>query len=159
MGGVPVRYLAGLPKPGRALVMGVLNVTPDSFSDGGRWLEPDRAIAHGHALLAEGADVVDVGGESTRPGAPRPTEEEELRRVLPVVRALASDGALVSIDTMFACARSDRTKCACSCPGRFQSDAYVPAPVMSRRSSRRDTCTPSTSNNSWCSMHTPDFGK
>ncbi|MEQ7125540.1 dihydropteroate synthase [Actinopolymorpha sp. B11F2] len=80
--------------------MGVLNVTPDSFSDGGRWLEPDHAIAHGHELLAEGADVVDVGGESTRPGAPRPPEEEELRRVLPVVRALASDGALVSIDTM-----------------------------------------------------------
>ncbi|MGH3487704.1 MAG: dihydropteroate synthase, partial [Actinopolymorphaceae bacterium] len=80
--------------------MGVLNVTPDSFSDGGRWLEPDRAIAHGHELLTEGADVVDVGGESTRPGAPRPPVEEELRRVLPVVRALASDGALVSIDTM-----------------------------------------------------------
>jgi dihydropteroate synthase len=100
VGGVPVCYLAGLPTPGRALVMGVLNVTPDSFSDGGRWLEPDRAIAHGHELLAEGADVVDVGGESTRPGAPRPPVEEELRRVLPVVRALASDGALVSIDTM-----------------------------------------------------------
>src|SRR5690606_38239511 len=98
--GVPTRYLAGFPTPERALVMGVLNVTPDSFSDGGQWFEPDRAIAHGAELLAEGADLVDVGGESTRPGAQRPSEEEELRRVLPVVRALAADGALVSIDTM-----------------------------------------------------------
>jgi dihydropteroate synthase len=81
-------------------VMGVLNVTPDSFSDGGQWLEPDRAISHGHELLAEGADLLDVGGESTRPGAERPSEEEELRRVLPVVRALAGAGALVSVDTM-----------------------------------------------------------
>ncbi|REF37029.1 dihydropteroate synthase [Thermasporomyces composti] len=100
MQGVPTRYLAGFPTPERALVMGVLNVTPDSFSDGGQWFEPDRAIAHGAELLAEGADLVDVGGESTRPGAQRPSEEEELRRVLPVVRALAADGALVSIDTM-----------------------------------------------------------
>jgi dihydropteroate synthase len=98
--GVPARYVAGLPQPRRALVAGVLNVTPDSFSDGGRWLEPDRAIAHGHELMAEGADLVDIGGESTRPGAARPSEEEELRRVLPVVRALANAGALVSIDTM-----------------------------------------------------------
>ncbi|MET9019758.1 dihydropteroate synthase [Actinopolymorpha sp. NPDC004070] len=80
--------------------MGVLNVTPDSFSDGGRWLEPDKAIAHGHELMAEGADLLDVGGESTRPGADRPSEEEELARVLPVVRALAGAGALVSVDTM-----------------------------------------------------------
>ena len=100
MTGVPAHYLAGLPQPGRSLVMGVLNVTPDSFSDGGRWLEPTQAIAHGTDLLAEGADLVDVGGESTRPGAARPPEAEELRRVLPVVKALAADGALVSIDTM-----------------------------------------------------------
>lgn len=100
MNGVPTRYLAGLPTPSRALVMGVLNVTPDSFSDGGQWFEPDRAIAHGAQLLTEGADLIDVGGESTRPGARRPSEEEELRRVIPVVRALAADGALVSIDTM-----------------------------------------------------------
>ncbi|HZC25732.1 MAG TPA: dihydropteroate synthase [Actinopolymorphaceae bacterium] len=98
--GVPARYVAGLPQPDRALVAGVLNVTPDSFSDGGRWLAPDLAIAHGHQLLAEGADLVDVGGESTRPGAARPTQDEELRRVVPVVRALAGAGALVSIDTM-----------------------------------------------------------
>ena len=73
----------------RPLVMGVLNVTPDSFSDGGRWLDPDAAVAHGLAMAAEGADVVDVGGESTRPGAAEVPIEEELRRVVPVVEALA----------------------------------------------------------------------
>ncbi|KRE38046.1 dihydropteroate synthase [Janibacter sp. Soil728] len=80
--------------------MGVVNVTPDSFSDGGRWIETDAAIAHGHQLVAEGATVVDVGGESTRPGAQRPSEAEELRRVVPVVKALAADGIAVSVDTM-----------------------------------------------------------
>jgi dihydropteroate synthase len=84
----------------RCLVFGVVNVTPDSFSDGGQFLDPEDAVEHGLALLAEGADVVDVGGESTRPGAERVTAEEELRRVLPVVRGLASAGAVVSIDTM-----------------------------------------------------------
>jgi dihydropteroate synthase len=95
-----LRRVAGLPHPDRCLVMGVLNVTPDSFSDGGRFLAPDRAVEHGRRLVAEGADLVDVGGESTRPGAVRPSPEEELARVLPVVTALARDGALVSIDTM-----------------------------------------------------------
>jgi dihydropteroate synthase len=90
----------GLPQPGRTLVMGVLNVTPDSFSDGGRWLDPDAAVAHGLALAAEGADLVDVGGESTRPGADRPGVAEELRRVLPVVQGLTEAGVVVSIDTM-----------------------------------------------------------
>jgi dihydropteroate synthase len=80
--------------------MGVVNVTPDSFSDGGRWFEPDAAVEHGLRLLAEGADLLDVGGESTRPGAARPPVEEELRRVLPVVRALVDGGAAVSVDTM-----------------------------------------------------------
>ena len=80
--------------------MGVVNVTPDSFSDGGRWFEPDDAVTQGLRLAAQGADLVDVGGESTRPGAQRPTEEEELRRVLPVVRDLAAAGVIVSIDTM-----------------------------------------------------------
>src|SRR5215468_2844654 len=80
--------------------MGVVNVTPDSFSDGGRWFEPAAAVRHGRHLLAEGADLVDVGGESTRPGAVRVPIEEELRRVLPVVRELAADGATVSVDTM-----------------------------------------------------------
>jgi dihydropteroate synthase len=80
--------------------MGVLNVTPDSFSDGGRYLDPDAAIAHGLRLRAEGADLVDVGGESTRPGAERVEEQEELDRVLPVVRALVAQAVPVSIDTM-----------------------------------------------------------
>lgn len=79
--------------------MGIVNVTPDSFSDGGRHLEAAAAIAHGRALVAEGADWIDVGGESTRPGAAPVTEAEELRRVLPVVEALAGDGTRVSIDT------------------------------------------------------------
>jgi dihydropteroate synthase len=80
------------------LVMGVLNVTPDSFSDGGRYLDADAAVARGHELVAEGADVVDVGGESTRPGAAPVEEAEELRRVVPVVEALAPH-VRVSIDT------------------------------------------------------------
>ncbi len=84
----------------RTLVMGVVNVTPDSFSDGGEWFEPEAAIMHGHDVMAAGADIVDVGGESTRPGAERPSVEEELRRVLPVVSELARAGAVVSIDTM-----------------------------------------------------------
>jgi len=77
--------------------MGVVNVTPDSFSDGGLFLEPDAAIAHGRELLAEGADILDVGGASTRPGAEPVSQHEELRRVLPVLDGLA--GARVSIDT------------------------------------------------------------
>lgn len=85
---------------GRTLVMGVLNVTADSFSDGGRWLDADAALAHGRELVAQGADLVDVGGESTRPGAQRVSEADELARVVPVVRALASEGVAVSVDTM-----------------------------------------------------------
>jgi dihydropteroate synthase len=97
----PVRLrVDGLPQADRCLVMGVVNVTPDSFSDGGEWFEPEAAIAHGRQLLAEGADILDVGGESTRPGAQRPEPAEELRRVLPVVEGLAAEGAPVSIDTM-----------------------------------------------------------
>jgi dihydropteroate synthase len=80
-------------------LMGIVNVTPDSFSDGGEFLDPERAIAHGRELAAEGADVLDVGGESTRPGAEAVGAEEELRRVAPVVEALAADGTPVSIDT------------------------------------------------------------
>ncbi|HEX3614312.1 MAG TPA: dihydropteroate synthase [Sporichthyaceae bacterium] len=80
--------------------MGVVNVTPDSFSDGGRFFDPEVAVAHGRALLAEGADLLDVGGESTRPGALRVDEAEELRRVVPVVRELAGAGAPVAVDTM-----------------------------------------------------------
>ena len=79
--------------------MGVLNVTPDSFSDGGRFLDPAAAVAQGLVLVEEGADIVDVGGESTRPGAVAVDEDEERRRVLPVVRELAAAGVRVSIDT------------------------------------------------------------
>ena len=80
--------------------MGVVNVTPDSFSDGGAWLDPHAAIEHGLELASQGADIIDVGGESTRPGAERVPEEEELGRVLPVITALAAQGCYVSIDTM-----------------------------------------------------------
>ncbi|MFJ6212348.1 dihydropteroate synthase [Streptomyces sp. NPDC092296] len=95
-----VPALPGLAPLGRCAVMGVVNVTPDSFSDGGRWLDPAAAVRHGLDLVAQGADLVDVGGESTRPGAARVTEAEELRRVVPVVRELAAAGAVVSVDTM-----------------------------------------------------------
>jgi dihydropteroate synthase len=91
----PLQRPDGLP-----VVMGVVNVTPDSFSDGGQWFEPSAAIQHGRELQAQGADILDVGGESTRPGAERPAVEEELRRVLPVIEALAAEGAVVSVDTM-----------------------------------------------------------
>lgn len=84
----------------RSQVLGILNVTPDSFSDGGRFDEVDAAVARGRWLVERGADLVDVGGESTRPGAARIDEEEELRRVLPVISELRAAGIAVSIDTM-----------------------------------------------------------
>jgi dihydropteroate synthase len=88
--------VATVPEP---VVMGVVNVTPDSFSDGGEWLDPAAAIAHGHALVAQGAAILDIGGESTRPGAEPVSEAEELRRVVPVLEGLADAGARLSIDT------------------------------------------------------------
>ncbi|HEV7653717.1 MAG TPA: dihydropteroate synthase [Mycobacteriales bacterium] len=91
--------MTGLPRPDRCVLMGVLNVTPDSFSDGGRYADLDAAVAHGLALAAAGADLVDVGGESTRPGAERVDAEEEIRRVAPAIRALAAGGVPVSVDT------------------------------------------------------------
>lgn len=87
------------PALGRTLVMGILNVTPDSFSDGGRWPTTAAAVAHGLALVAQGADLVDVGGESTRPGAARVDGGTERDRVVPVVRELAGRGVRVSVDT------------------------------------------------------------
>ena len=101
---------APAPLPGfvprdRTLLMGVLNVTPDSFSDGGRWADPEAAVAHAHELIAQGADIIDVGGESTRPGAQRVDVDTEISRVLPVVRALLADtsegggSAIISVDT------------------------------------------------------------
>ncbi|HWG23735.1 dihydropteroate synthase [Actinospica sp.] len=105
------QQIRGLPDYGRCAVFGVLNVTPDSFSDGGVNLPPDAAVENGIAALRAGVDVLDVGGESTRPGALRVGTEEELRRVLPVVEGLVAAGGLVSVDTMRAevarqCARA-----------------------------------------------------
>lgn len=85
---------------GRTLVMGIVNVTEDSFSDGGKYLEIDKAIAHAHDLVAQGADIIDIGGESTQPGATRVEPSEELARVVPVIEALAQDGIKTSVDTM-----------------------------------------------------------
>lgn len=104
-------------RPG-PVVMGVVNVTPDSFSDGGQWLDADAAIAHGRELVAAGATVVDVGGESTRPGAERPSAEEERRRVVPVVEALAAEGIVVSVDTM----RADVARAALEVGGAIIND-------------------------------------
>jgi dihydropteroate synthase len=82
------------------IVMGILNVTPDSFADGGRHNDFEAAVHHGHEMLAEGVDIIDIGGESTKPGVERVSEEEELARVIPVVKELAKTGARISIDTM-----------------------------------------------------------
>ena len=85
---------------GRTLIMGVLNVTPDSFSDGGRFLDPDKAVEHARRMVADGADIIDVGGQSTRPGSDPVTQEEELRRVRPVLERLAGRiNAPISVDT------------------------------------------------------------
>ena len=83
----------------RTLLMGVLNVTPDSFSDGGKFFSPDRAVAHAERMIAEGVDMIDVGGESTRPGSEFVSEDEELRRVIPVIEKLANSSVPISIDT------------------------------------------------------------
>jgi dihydropteroate synthase len=91
------RFRLALDRP---LVMGVVNVTPDSFSDGGLYLDPDRAVAHARRLLEEGADLLDVGGESSRPGALGVPADEELRRILPVVRGLRDAGVPVAVDTI-----------------------------------------------------------
>lgn len=92
--------VADLTVPGRCLVMGIVNVTEDSFSDGGRYIETDRAIEHARRLVAEGADIIDIGGESTRPGAVRVAAEDERNRVVPVIRALREEGIHTSVDTM-----------------------------------------------------------
>ena len=82
------------------LIMGILNVTPDSFADGGRHNEFDAAVARGLEMIAEGVDIIDIGGESTRPGAERVSEAEEIERTIPVITELANYGARISIDTM-----------------------------------------------------------
>lgn len=95
----PLTDYAGLSVTGRPLIMGIVNVTPDSFSDGGDNFDASHAIAHGKQLLAQGADILDIGGESTRPGAAPVSLEEELRRVVPVIEGLKDTGAKISIDT------------------------------------------------------------
>lgn len=92
--------VSDLTVPGRTLVMGIVNVTEDSFSDGGRWLNIDAAIEHARELVAAGADIIDVGGESTRPGAVRVDAKDEENRVVPVIRALHEEGIKASVDTM-----------------------------------------------------------
>ena len=84
----------------RTLVMGILNITPDSFADGGKYLSKEDAITQGRRLIAEGADIIDIGGESTKPGVDRVSEADELERVIPVVTELVKDGAVISVDTM-----------------------------------------------------------
>ena len=108
----------GLPGPARCLVMGVLNVTPDSFSDGGEWFAPGAAISRGLELAAQGADIIDVGGESTRPGAGRTSAAEELRRVGPVITELAGAGLTVSVDTM----RADVAEAALTAGAKLVND-------------------------------------
>jgi dihydropteroate synthase len=88
-----------LPDPGRCVVVGVVNVTPDSFSDGGRYLDRDDAVAHGVEMWRRGADLIDVGGESTRPGASRVDAETEIARVVPVITELSAAGVATSVDT------------------------------------------------------------
>ena len=95
-------HLTAATRQGRTLLMGIINVTPDSFSDGGRWLAADKAVEHGLELMRQGADLLDVGGESTRPGARRVSADEEIERVMPVVRELVGAGAVVSVDTIHA---------------------------------------------------------
>ena len=92
--------VSDLTVPGRCLVMGIVNVTEDSFSDGGRWLDHDAALTHARELVARGADMIDVGGESTRPGAERVDADVEAGRVVPVIRQLAAEGIPTSVDTM-----------------------------------------------------------
>jgi len=84
----------------QTLVMGILNITPDSFADGGKYFSKQDAVNQGRRLFSEGADIIDIGGESTRPGAERVSEDEELSRVIPVVDELVKDGAVISVDTM-----------------------------------------------------------
>ena len=102
----------------RTLVLGILNVTPDSFADGGKFLEPAAAIIQGRKLITEGADIIDVGGESTRPGAERVSEEVELKRVIPVITELVKDGAVVSVDTT----RSEVAKAAIKAGATYVND-------------------------------------
>jgi dihydropteroate synthase len=138
----------GLPRADRCLVMGVVNVTPDSFSDGGRWFGADAAIKHGLDLVAQGADLVDVGGESTRPGAQRVSETEELRRIGPVVTELVKAGVPVSIDTM----RAAVAEFAVAAGATLVNDVSggLADPQMPRLVAAAATCTPAPPTPTWC---------
>jgi dihydropteroate synthase len=139
-----------IARPGRCVVMGILNVTPDSFSDGGRHDTVEAAVAHGLDITAAGGDYVDVGGESTRPGADRVSPEEECRRVLPVVAELAGLGVAVSIDTTRASVATAALAAgavmvndvsgglADPAMARVVADAGVPWVLMHRRGDSRD---------------------
>ena len=118
------------------LVMGILNVTPDSFSDGGQFNSSEAAIARGVQMMAEGADIIDIGGESTRPGAQRTSQEEELERTIPVVKALAELGAVVSIDTM----RSEVARAAVAAGATYINDVSggIADPEMHRTAAQLD---------------------
>lgn len=118
------------------LVMGILNVTPDSFSDGGQFDSSEAAIARGVQMMAEGADIIDIGGESTRPGAQRTSQEEELERTIPVVKALAELGAVVSIDTM----RSEVARAAVAAGATYINDVSggIADPEMHRTAAQLD---------------------
>ena len=122
--------ITGLPALARCLVMGVVNVTPDSFSDGGAFFDRRAAIRHGLDLVGEGADIVDVGGESTRPGAQRVSLQEELRRVVPVIEALSAEGVPVSVDTM----RAEVAEAAVTAGARLVNDVSggLADPAMAR---------------------------
>ncbi len=143
--------MAGLPRPrSRCAVVGVLNVTPDSFSDGGRYAGLDAALEHGRQLWAEGADLVDVGGESTRPGADRVEAAEEIRRILPAITTLAGEGIAVSVDTMRAAVAAAAVEAGAAVindvsggladpdMARVAADAGVPLILMHWRGHSRD---------------------
>ncbi len=110
--------MSRLPRADRTLVMGIINITTDSFSDGGEFASTERAIAHGHELLIQGADLIDIGGESTRPGAHRVSAADERTRVVPVIRELSRSGAMISVDTM----RADVARAAVEAGARIVND-------------------------------------
>ena len=118
--------------------MGVVNVTPDSFSDGGRYLDPDAAVQHGLALVAEGADLLDVGGESTRPGAEPVTDADELARVIPVVAALVAETAVpISVDTTKAAVAEAAIEAGASVVNDISGGRADPRDALGRRCGRR----------------------
>lgn len=132
----PVPAWAGLP-PGRAAIMGIVNVTPDSFSDGGEYLDSDAAVAAARAMAAEGADLIDIGGESTRPGSAPTPPAEERKRILPVIRTLAGAGPAVSVDTRNAETMAAALEAGAAIVNDVSALAHDPeaAPLLARKNS------------------------